>query len=386
MSSLFNPTEEKGVCGREKDAFGQNIVVKEELVNIVVTTEGHIFIKKEDEAIHFKEKDVEKVEQFEIKSEDFTAKEDKQPRGVKQEDVTVKEEKKHFRIPELEEDVLGVKEIEEAEDPTIPKVMGVWNEKTEDQLILLIQERPSLYNTEKCYVTKNTKTQLWREIGNAVTISEKELKKRWESLRTQYCRYKRLAASESAGAKRTARQQWLLTRLQFLEPYTKRHKSTSKLIKKKKEPGATDVNDYSDTGNSISQVHITLPEEPITPLEEPSFLKATDCTPLAESTVCGEDSQSEPSSTQRPRGKRSRKTLDVSANEDSTDLTHTLTKTLETLASKRTHDEIANFCKNLETRMRKLSVSRLPYVMNEIENCLFRHVLEDRNQAHYTQL
>ncbi|KAL1005026.1 hypothetical protein UPYG_G00053600 [Umbra pygmaea] len=123
MNSLINhpPTKEEGVCGTEKDAFGQNIVVKEE-VNIAVTTEGNIFRikKKEDKGIYFKEEDVKKEESFEVKSEDIKVKGEKQPHGVKQEDVTVKEEKRHFRIPKVEEDVLGVKEMEEAEDPTVP--------------------------------------------------------------------------------------------------------------------------------------------------------------------------------------------------------------------------------------------------------------------------
>ncbi|KAL1005030.1 hypothetical protein UPYG_G00053650 [Umbra pygmaea] len=122
MSSLFNPTKEEGVCGTEKDAFGQNIVVKEE-VDIAVTTQVDIFrIKKEqDIGTYFKEDNVKKEEPFEVKSEDFKVKEKKQPHGVKQEDATVKEEKNHFRIPKVEEDVLGVKEMEEAEDPTISK-------------------------------------------------------------------------------------------------------------------------------------------------------------------------------------------------------------------------------------------------------------------------
>ncbi|KAL1005016.1 hypothetical protein UPYG_G00053460 [Umbra pygmaea] len=124
MSSLINPIKEEEFCGTEKDAFGQNIVVKEEEVDIAVTTEGNIFrIKKEeDEAIYFKEEDVDEVEQFEIKSEDFTV-EEKQPHGVKQEDVTVKEEENNnFRIPKVEKDVLGVKELEKAEDPIVPTV------------------------------------------------------------------------------------------------------------------------------------------------------------------------------------------------------------------------------------------------------------------------
>ncbi|KAF3848789.1 hypothetical protein F7725_015286, partial [Dissostichus mawsoni] len=55
------------------------------------------------------------------------------------------------------------------------------------------------------------------------------MRKKWDSLRTKYTRYRKLAPSGSCGAQRTGRQQWILTRLQFLEPYTKRKESTMNL-------------------------------------------------------------------------------------------------------------------------------------------------------------
>lgn len=61
-------------------------------------------------------------------------------------------------------------------------------------------------------------------------FSEKFLKKRWESLRTQYTRYKKLPPSGSGGAQRTGRQQWILTRLQFLEPHTKKKDTTHNAV------------------------------------------------------------------------------------------------------------------------------------------------------------
>lgn len=54
--------------------------------------------------------------------------------------------------------------------------------------------------------------------------AEKELRKRWDSLRTQYARYKKLAPLQKTG-----RQQWILTQLQFLDPHTKSKESTSSL-------------------------------------------------------------------------------------------------------------------------------------------------------------
>lgn len=54
--------------------------------------------------------------------------------------------------------------------------------------------------------------------------AEKELRKRWDSLRTQYARYKKLAPLQKTG-----RQQWILSQLQFLDPHTKTKESTSSL-------------------------------------------------------------------------------------------------------------------------------------------------------------
>ncbi|KAI9514552.1 hypothetical protein NQZ68_032193 [Dissostichus eleginoides] len=97
--------------------------------------------------------------------------------------------------------------------------MAIWNDGTEDQLISMIQERPPLFDiTEKKYANRVVKTGLWREIETVLGLSEKELKKKWDSLRTQYTRYRKLAPSGSSGTQKTGRQQWILTRLQFLEP------------------------------------------------------------------------------------------------------------------------------------------------------------------------
>lgn len=54
--------------------------------------------------------------------------------------------------------------------------------------------------------------------------AEKELWKRWDSLRTQYARYKKLVPLQKTG-----RQQWILSQLQFLDPHTKIKESTSSL-------------------------------------------------------------------------------------------------------------------------------------------------------------
>ncbi|KAF3833282.1 hypothetical protein F7725_026947, partial [Dissostichus mawsoni] len=92
-------------------------------------------------------------------------------------------------------------------------------------------------------------------------MEEKELRKKWDSLRTQYTRYRKLAPSGSCGAQRTGRQQWILTRLQFLEQKGRRVLRTSP------SRGTS-----SETSTSTT--------------EEPFHFDAEPCTPLAESTIC----------------------------------------------------------------------------------------------------
>ncbi|KAF5892898.1 transcription factor Adf-1-like, partial [Clarias magur] len=50
---------------------------------------------------------------------------------------------------------------------------------------------------------------------------EKELRKKWDSLRTQYSRYTKMMYG-SDGRFFTPRQQWIMQRLKFLDPHIKR--------------------------------------------------------------------------------------------------------------------------------------------------------------------
>lgn len=49
---------------------------------------------------------------------------------------------------------------------------------------------------------------------------EKELRKKWDSLRTQYSRYTKMIYTD--GRFFTPRQQWIMQRLKFLDPHIKR--------------------------------------------------------------------------------------------------------------------------------------------------------------------
>ncbi|XP_010794591.1 uncharacterized protein [Notothenia coriiceps] len=200
--------------------------------------------------------------------------------------------------------------------------MAIWNDETEDQFISYIQERPALFDiTEKLYENRIVKTGLWREIEALLGLSEKELNKKWDSLRTQYTRYRIIAPSGSSGTLKTGRQQWILTRLQFLEPYTRRKESTSNLtITEPQVPAESPDGTSSETWTSTT---------------EESFLfeaESRPCTPLAESNICGTESTPAPLgegpsllsqlSTPRTPVKRGRKMQDESASKASKILMH----------------------------------------------------------------
>ncbi|XP_067296095.1 uncharacterized protein [Pseudorasbora parva] len=267
--------------------------------------------------------------------------------------------------------------------------MAVWTEASEDELISMNQERPALYDiTEKCYVNRVAKAEMWREMANKLVISEKELKKRWDSLRTQYMRYKKPGPSGSSGAQKTGRQLWILTRLQFLEPHTKRKESTSNLTTR--EPlSESESCSPSDGTNSDTWIGTH---------EEPSFIEAElrPSTPLAESTICGAESTAKKKEhsiniQSRPPGKR-RKVQDESSSEESTNLMRIIGQSLEKLASnENTGDAISAYCKHLEHRMRTLPPHVLPHFQHEVDTCFLKYLVGhnhalDASVSQYTNL
>ncbi|XP_056604614.1 uncharacterized protein LOC130421008 [Triplophysa dalaica] len=246
--------------------------------------------------------------------------------------------------------------------------MVTWNEAREEQMISMIQERPALYDiTENVYANRTLRAQLWHEIENKLVVSEKELRRRWESLRTQYTRYKKLPLGR-VGAPKTGRQQWILSRLQFLEPHTKRKDTTS--ILNVVEP--LDADDSSSLSTGTHEDPIFFESEP-----KPNI-------PLLEYTICEEESpaiKEEPStytftqsSPTRPRAKRSRKVANKSVSVNSTKLLRTIGKTLESYASQEHRDdEISTYCKSMEHRMRTLPPHLLPHFMHDVDNSIFKY-------------
>ncbi|KAM9475917.1 uncharacterized protein Hap1MRO34_011635 [Clarias gariepinus] len=97
-----------------------------------------------------------------------------------------------------------------------------WTNDKEEEFVSMMEGRPELFdNTEMNFTNKTAKMNAWLELAKHFQISEKELRKKWDSLRTQYSRYTKMMYG-SDGRFFTPRQQWIMQRLKFLDPHIKR--------------------------------------------------------------------------------------------------------------------------------------------------------------------
>lgn len=108
-----------------------------------------------------------------------------------------------------------------------PRMSSTWTPEREEEFVAMMEAKPELFdNTEMNFSNKTVKMNAWLEMAEHFRISEKELRKKWDSLRTQYSRYTKMyAAGGSDGRLCTARQRWILQRLKFLDPHIKRRSS-----------------------------------------------------------------------------------------------------------------------------------------------------------------
>ncbi|XP_073718166.1 uncharacterized protein [Misgurnus anguillicaudatus] len=106
---------------------------------------------------------------------------------------------------------------------------GFWTNQKEEELVDLWEERPELYAVGVAiYTNRNARGNEFRSIATALGVSEAEVKKKIENMRTQYNRYLKSPPSGSGG-NHTPRQEWFLRRLKFLELHMRKRPSTSNL-------------------------------------------------------------------------------------------------------------------------------------------------------------
>ncbi|XP_071944047.1 uncharacterized protein [Antedon mediterranea] len=106
----------------------------------------------------------------------------------------------------------------------------LWSEEAESCLIDLWRNEMCLYDTtSKEYSNRQLRQKKVEEFAVILGKSDIEIKKHINSLRTQFMRYRKSLPSGSAARKRTARQQWVLERCDWLTPYIKQRASQSTL-------------------------------------------------------------------------------------------------------------------------------------------------------------
>jgi hypothetical protein len=104
-----------------------------------------------------------------------------------------------------------------------------WTDAKEDILIDLWRQYPCLYDVgNKSYSNRNEKQKALNEISEKLTITPFNITKRLNlSLRTQYSRLVKQSPSGSGYVTKTARQKWLVEKLEFLRIHVKKRKCAS---------------------------------------------------------------------------------------------------------------------------------------------------------------
>ncbi|XP_034719615.1 uncharacterized protein LOC117938817 [Etheostoma cragini] len=248
--------------------------------------------------------------------------------------------------------------------------MTLWTDALEEELISMVEDRPPLYNiSEKNYSNRVVKTDCWRQITEKINISEKETKKKWESLRTQFTRYRKLSPSGSSGTDKTPRQLWILRRLRFLEPHTKRKESVS-------NPTHTEPSGPTHTslGATIDALDTNQDEkDSVLPIAESIFLDPS-FESASTSTSAG--------SPQRPPAKRSRKSPNDSLADRSKGLMRTIEAALHRMSAEGRPDFIAVACQSIEQKFRMVPPHLLLRLENRVQNLIFDFFEEHNLNTH----
>ncbi|CAL8269565.1 unnamed protein product [Boreogadus saida] len=238
----------------------------------------------------------------------------------------------------------------------------------DERLVVEVEKYVELCDQSSRHYKDNSKKVIaWRAIALEIGSSGKEVRRKWDNLRTTYNRFKKTAP-------RTTRQQWTLDRMQFIEPHTKRKESTSNLTRRELCDAGAPEGASMGTDSSSEGSGSTLPEEP--ELDFPLAGSPTIC----EGTLPGvlECSLTSGGTDQRRRqpAKRKKKRRDGAVNEEVA-LMQTIGKTLERMATgtprqEEHNDYILVCCRRIEHRLRMLPQHQLAQFEYEMDCLLYR--------------
>ncbi|XP_056443046.1 uncharacterized protein LOC130379928 [Gadus chalcogrammus] len=227
-----------------------------------------------------------------------------------------------------------------------------WSEEREENLIGLLEDQPVLYDVgSKGYSNRDSKRRACCDIAVALGVSEKEVGKKIHSLRTQYNRYSKAPAPGRAGG-RTGRQDWVLRRLSFLEPYIRKRASSSNVDEKIVERESDDVEG--------------LDEEEDVEVEESSE-------PEGQGSTCLVPQVQKVAGSKRKRQTEKQEDEVLSA----------VGNFLRNRTEQREEDTMSIFCKNLEMKMRRIKDPNILLDLeHQLEEACYQASLKDRdNQA-----
>ncbi|KAL1494908.1 hypothetical protein ABEB36_010420 [Hypothenemus hampei] len=95
-----------------------------------------------------------------------------------------------------------------------------------ERLIILVQERPALYNIMmKDHHNRDLLEKLWEEISTEVGVGVTECKNKWNSVRSSYSRYLRHQKKLPSGSGTSKRKKWYLAdNMTFLKDFMGQHR------------------------------------------------------------------------------------------------------------------------------------------------------------------
>ncbi|XP_030234456.1 uncharacterized protein LOC115559629 [Gadus morhua] len=232
-----------------------------------------------------------------------------------------------------------------------------WSEEREEILIWLLEDQPVLYDVaSKGYSNRDTKRRACCEIAVAIGVSEKEVGKKIHSLRTQYNRYSKAPASGSAG-RRTGRQDWVLRRLSFLEPYIRKRASSSNVNEKivERENDVEGLDEEEDVEEDVE-------------IEESSEPEGQGSTCLVPQVQTQASNRSVTGSKRKRQEKQEDEMLTAVGN------------FLKNRTEQREEDTISVFCRNLEMKMRRIKDPNILFDLeHQLEEACYQASLKDRD-------
>ncbi|KAJ8333288.1 hypothetical protein SKAU_G00421840 [Synaphobranchus kaupii] len=259
-----------------------------------------------------------------------------------------------------------------------------WTAEREDILVQLFEEQSCLYDTSlKAYSNRISKKNAICHIAERLGIGDKEVSKKMHSLRTQYNRYAKMCPSESSGMK-TARQDWILQRLSFLEPHIRKRSSMCNTDDKGYDTAEREEEESEEPEEEVKEEEGSEEPEEEVKEEEESEEQEEEVKEEEESEKPEEELKEEESTTRDPppppstvhhQNRRKRNHTE----RQETEILQTIGGYLQKRPQPKEQDELSAFCNNLEHKMRRIKDETIRLELeHQLEEACYHAVMRDR--------